>query len=174
MVPGGAGGWGWPSSPSGADRALPVNASEQALNRLQALPPLWRHTYGFALIARAEPGEADRLRAQWQGYIHGNALPPEALSGWHQGMEGLQEMARRLNTLDERKGKYLTGSELKSMVFTITQHFSRAVPVEERLYQLSHAGDNAPLAAQQLQLDIYLDQLLNRYMLIQQQINEGA
>ncbi|MBL3695823.1 VasL domain-containing protein, partial [Pluralibacter gergoviae] len=68
---------------------------------------------------------------------------------------------------DERKGKYLTGSELKSMVFAITQDFERSVPVEARLYQLSRTSAGEPLpAAQVAQTDLYLNQLLNRYALI--------
>ncbi|HCC10107.1 MAG TPA: hypothetical protein DEQ39_04460, partial [Atlantibacter hermannii] len=99
----------------------------------------------------------------------GNALAPQSLTGWHQGMEGLQTLMQRLNALDERKGKYLTGSELKSMVFTIMQDFGRTVPVEEQLYQLSQERSGAPLpAALLLQTDTHFNQLLNRYALIQQ------
>ena len=88
-------------------------------------------------------------------------------------MAGLQDLTRRLNALDERKGKYLTGSELKSMVFAITQDFERSAPVEARLYQLSRtpAGEALP-AAQVAQTDLYLNQLLNRYALIRMQAKE--
>jgi len=146
-----------------------VAANEAALKELEQLSPLWRQDYGFQLAGRAEPGEAEKLKAQWQHYLAGNALPPEALSGWRQGMAGLNEMTRRLNALDERKGKYLTGSELKSMVFTITQNFARAEPVEEQLYQMSQAGGGTRISAgQRAQTDMHLNQLLNRYALITQ------
>jgi len=132
--------------------------------------PLWRQNYGFELAAKAGPENAGKLKTQWQQQIAGNALPVETLSGWHQGMEGLQDMTRRLNDLDERKGKYLTGSELKSMVFTITQNFERSVPAEEQLYRLSQTGTGGPMpAALVSQTDMYLNQLLNRYALIKQQ-----
>jgi len=82
-------------------------------------------------------------------------------------MEGLREMTRQLNALDLRKGKYLTGSELKTMVFAITQNFARAVPVEEQLYQLSQAEAGKPLPETlRVETDRHFDQLLNRYMLI--------
>lgn len=85
-------------------------------------------------------------------------------------MEGLQALTHRLNMLDERKGRYLTGSELKSMVFTITQNFSRSVPLEEQLYQLGQSENAASgRAAQLAQVDMQFTQLLNRYALIKNQ-----
>lgn len=170
LVVGSAGMWGWQVIHPTPDAPVPLVASEASLKDLGQLPPLWRQDYGFALAARAEPGQAEKLKAQWQQYIDGNALAPETLSGWHQGMEGLQELTRRLNALDERRGKYLTGSELKSMVFTITQDFGRTVPVEEQLRQMSQPGNATPLPeAALLQTDMHINQLLNRYALIKQQ-----
>lgn len=149
---------------------LPVVASSHALEELGQHSPDWLQHYGFALAAQAQPPEADKLKAQWQQHITGNAMPVETLSGWHQGMDGLQELTRRLNALDERKGKYMTGSELKSMVFAITQNLQRGVPVEEQLYLLSQSAPGTLLpAAQVLQTDMHLNQLLNRYVLIKQQ-----
>ncbi len=170
LVAGGAGIWGWQVTHPAPDTPLPLVASEASLKTLGQLPPLWRQDYGFVLAARAAPGEAEKLNARWQQYIDGNALPAETLTGWYQGMEGLQALTRRLNTLDERRGKYLTGSELKSMVFTITQNFARAIPVEEQLRQLSLTKAGTPLPeALLLQTDIHINQLLNRYVLIKQQ-----
>lgn len=165
-----AGLWSWQKIYPTPVSPLPQTANENTLTELARLSPLWRHNYGFVLAARAEPVEAEKLKAQWQHYINGNALPSEALSGWHQGMEGLKELTRRLNGLDERKGKYLTGSELKTMVFAITQDFSRTVPVEEQLYQLSQAESGTPQSAALLQqTEMHVNQLLNRYALITQQ-----
>lgn len=157
--------WCWQKIYPSPAIPLPVVANVASLEKLEQLPPLWRQDYGFALAARAAPGEAEKLHEQWLQYITGNALPADSLSGWHQGMEGLQELTRRLNALDERKGKYLTGSELKSMVFAITQDFTRGRPVEEQLYQMSQAREPLPQTLL-LQTDIRLNQLLNRYMLI--------
>lgn len=149
---------------------IPTRADETALKELGKLSPLWRQNYGFYLAGRASQEQAGELKNQWQQYITGNALPLDTLSGWHRGMEGLANLTRRLNQLDERKGKYLTGSELKSMVFAITQDFSRAAPVEEQLYQLSLTERGAPLPeALMLQTDMHFNQLLNRYTLIKQQ-----
>lgn len=173
LVVSAAGLWGWHKINPLPAIPVPVAANEAGLKALEQLPPLWRQDYGFQLAGRADPAEADKLKAQWQQYLAGNALSPEALSGWHQGMEGLNEMTRRLNALDERKGKYLTGSELKSMVFTITQHFARAQPVEEQLYLMSHADAATRQSAGQLaQTNMQLNQLLNRYALIKQQVEQ--
>jgi len=164
-----AGGRGWQQLNPTISGPVPVEPTESALTELKLLSPLWRQHYGFALAARAKPDDSARLKAQWQDYIVGNALAPQSLTGWHQGMEGLQTLMQRLNALDERKGKYLTGSELKSMVFTIMQDFGRTVPVEEQLYLLSQEKNGAPLpAALLLQTDTHFNQLLNRYSLIQQ------
>lgn len=66
------------------------------------------------------------------------------------------------------------GSELKTMVFAITQDFARAVPAEEQLYQLSQAEADKPLPETLLlQTDMHLNQLLNRYMLLMQQKAEA-
>ena len=172
LIIGAAAVWGWHKMHPVTESMVPVAADETSLTALEQLSPLWRQNYGFALASRAGAGtaDADELAAQWQRYITGNALPVEDLSGWHQGMEGLQDLTRSLNTLDERKGKYLTGSELKSMVFTITQNFSRTKPVEEQLYLLSQADADSPILPGQLaQTDIQINQLLNRYALIKQQ-----
>lgn len=170
LITGSAGLWGWHNITPTPVSPVPVAADEATLKTLEQLPPLWRQEYGFVVVARAESAEAEKLKTQWQQYLSGNALPPEMLSGWHLGMEGLQALTRRLNALDERKGRYLTGSELKSMVFAITQNFERSVPVEERLYGLSQHDDGTPLpAAQVRQTDMVFNQLLNRYALIKQQ-----
>ena len=172
LVAGGAALWGWQKlHPAAAP--LPVAASPAALDALARQSPLWLQNYGFTLAAGAPAQEAGKLKAQWRQHISAGALPEEALAGWQQGMAGLQDLTRRLNALDERKGKYLTGSELKSMVFAITQDFERSVPVEARLYQLSRTPAGEPLpAAQVAQTDLYLNQLLNRYALIRMQAKE--
>lgn len=160
--------WGW-QSVNQRESILPLTVSEEALTTLAGQSSLWLQDYGFALSAKAKPENIDKFKMQWQQQIVSNALPVEKLSGWHQGMEGLEDLTRRLNELDERKGKYLTGSELKSMVFTITQNFARTEPVEEQLYQLSKMTSGTPeLATSLSRTDMHLKQLLNRYMLIKQ------
>lgn len=172
LLVGSAGWWGWQKINPAISAPVPMVANEMSLTTLGQFSPVWRQNYGFVLASRAESAEAEKLKARWQQYINANALPYEALSDWHQGMEGLQDLTRRLNALDERKGKYLTGSELKSMVFAITQNFGRTVPVEEQLYQLSQIESGIPLPATLLlKTDLHFNQLLNRYALIQQQAN---
>lgn len=170
LLIGAAGLLGWRQINPAPVSPLPLVPNEAALEKLSQLPPLWLQDYGFALAERGTPEQVEGLKAQWTRQISGNALTREALSGWHQGMDGLNDLTRRLNALDERKGKYLTGSELKSMVFTITQHFSRSVPLEERLYLLSQVPAGEPLPDGQLaQTDMQFRQLLNRYALIKSQ-----
>ncbi|WP_213716279.1 VasL domain-containing protein [Cedecea lapagei] len=170
LLIGAAGLLGWRQLNPTPVSPLPLAPNEAALEKLNQLPPLWLQDYAFALAERGRSEQVEGLKAQWTRQLSGNALPGEALSGWHQGMEGLSDLTRRLNALDERKGKYLTGSELKSMVFTITQHFSRSVPLEERLYLLSQAPAGEPLPGGQLaQTDMHFRQLLNRYALIKGQ-----
>ena len=55
----------------------------------------------------------------WQKSIRSRALPEEAMTGWNEGMTRLQQLAERLNRLDEQRGKYMTVSELKTEVFSI-------------------------------------------------------
>lgn len=169
LVIGGASIWLW-SRQHQTPTPLPVVANASALKDLEQQSPLWLQNYGFTLAAQALPPESENLKIQWQQHIASNAIPLEALSGWHQGIEGLQELTRQLNELDERKGKYLTGSELKSMVFAITRNLERNVPVEEQLFLLSQSGPHTPLPETLVsQTDMHLNQLLNRYSLIKQQ-----
>ena len=165
--------WSWQRFVPQPVSPVPAIGDAHALTTLAQLHPLWRQEYGFVLAARAEPAETEMLKAQWKQYLMGNALPIESLTGWHQGMDGLQALTHRLNMLDERKGRYLTGSELKSMVFTITQNFSRSVPLEEQLYQLEQSESAASgRAAKLAQVDMQFTQLLNRYALIKNQSAE--
>jgi len=59
-------------------------------------------------------------------------------------MAQLQQLTNRLNALDEKRGKYITVSELKLQVFAMTQSFSSAVPAEEQLRQLPVLPKNSP------------------------------
>ena len=152
--------------------ALPgdlVQQTQQQLNRLSRQSPVWTQQYGNQLVRQAQalwPEQSQKLAQQWQQQLNATALPVENLSGWHQGMEQLQQLSDKLNTLDERKGRYLTGSELKTMVYDITRSFNRTVPVEEQLRQLALTppGQSLPVV-QQSQTEMSLNALLNRYAL---------
>lgn len=60
-------------------------------------------------------------------------ISPEAAGAWQQGMEKLSLLSEKLNALDEKRGHYLTVSELKSAIFSTQQAFSLHIPAEEWL-----------------------------------------
>lgn len=110
------------------------------------------------------PEQAKPLVQQWQQQIAITTLPEDSLYGWHQGMTQLEQLAKRLNALDEQKGKYMTVSEMKSAVFAMSHSFNSAVPVEEQLRQLSVLPQNQSWpAALQSQTEQHLQQLITRY-----------
>jgi type VI secretion system protein VasL len=158
------------NNPLSAETGLSQTA--QQLARLAQLKPDWVVSYGGQLVQQALtlwPEQAKPLALQWQQQIAAQALPSENLSGWYQGMTRLQQLANELNALDEKRGKYMTVSELKSQVFTIMQSFNRAVPVEEQLRQLSAVNDEQPWpVAQQNLAELHLQQLIARYALLKQ------
>nr|WP_318383995.1 VasL domain-containing protein [uncultured Enterobacter sp.] len=110
------------------------------------------------------PPPADRQQ------LEKSALPVEAMENWHNGMAKLQQLTDKLNALDEKRGKYLTVSELKSAVFDITRTFSQNPPAEEQLRMLAamKAARLQSFAAQQLQSELRLKQLNARYLLLTQ------
>lgn len=149
-----------------------ISQTAQQLARLAQLKPDWAVSHGGQLVQQALtlwPEQAKPLALQWQQQIAAQALPSENLSGWYQGMARLQQLANQLNALDEKRGKYMTVSELKSQVFTIMQSFNRAIPVEEQLRQLSAVNDEQPWpVAQQNLAELHLQQLIARYALLKQ------
>lgn len=163
-------------------RSLPPEAgikqTQQQLESVAQLTPGWAVSYGDSLVQQALtlwPDRAKPLAQQWQQRLNAAALPVENMNGWHQGMTQLQELANRLNALDEQKGKYITVSELKSAVFAMMQSFNRTVPVEEQLRQLSEQPSGEPWpAARQNQAEQHLQQLITRYALMVSARNKDA
>ncbi|WP_336285211.1 VasL domain-containing protein [Citrobacter arsenatis] len=149
-----------------------IRQTQQQLARLSQLKPDWSISYGEQLVQQALtlwPEQAKPLAQQWRQQVTAAAIPTNNLSGWHQGMTQLQQLANQLNALDEQRGKYMTVSELKSAVFAITQSFNRAAPAEEQLRQLSVIPEGQPLpAAQQSQMEQHLQQLIASYALLRQ------
>ncbi|WP_312759458.1 VasL domain-containing protein [Pantoea brenneri] len=144
-----------------------IAATQQQLERLERLPPDWRIHYSGQLIEQAQalwPEQAKPLAQQWLRQLHAASIPAENLNGWHQGMTTLQHLSDRLNGLDQQKGKYMTVSELKSVVFSAMQSFSQSPPAEEQLRALSEhpAGEPLPAAAS-TQLEMHLKQLTAGY-----------
>lgn len=142
------------------------NASSQ-LDKLATLPPDWAYQYGNGLLAQANAlwpasHEVAEVNKQWQQRMAANALPESALTGWHDGMQQLQGLADRLNTLDGQKGKYITVSELKSSVYEMMNSFRSAVPLEEQLRVLQDQQGSTALATQQ-QIQQHLSGLQLKY-----------
>ena len=99
----------------------------------------------------------------WQKSVRSRALPEEAMTGWNEGMTRLQQLAERLNRLDEQRGKYMTVSELRTEVFGIMQAFNRHIPAEEQLRRYDEARNQNGSEQQQKQAEMALNQLINRY-----------
>jgi type VI secretion system protein VasL len=160
-------------------QGLPV---EQGLAQLQTQlkwlatqSPDWSLRYGQQMIHQAqmlwpESPQVAAVQSGWQQQIAANALPLDALHSWHDGRAKLQQLTGRLNGLDEKRGKYMTVSELKTEVFGVMQTFNQYPPAEEQLRQLEEMRKNKTAAAtQQMQTEMRLKQLLSRYALINDQ-----
>lgn len=136
------------------------------------MPPDWNIEYSRQLLEQVRvlwPEQAKPLIQQWQQQLNAAALPTEQLNGWSQGMATLQKLSDRLNELDVQKGKYLTVSELMSVVFSAMQSFNQSIPAEEQLRVLSQNPAGEPLpAAVRAQLEMHLKQLIARYAEIKQ------
>lgn len=161
-------------------QSLPVPATvisdtQQQLTRLQSLPQDWPLNYGQQLVRQAaallpEDTSTRQLTQAWQQKLTASALPVEAMNGWHQGMEKLQQLSRKLSGLDEQRGKYMTVSELKSVVYSTTQAFNRAIPAEEQLRRYAASASDI----EQRQVEMALEQLQKRYFLLRQEQGEAA
>lgn len=144
-----------------------IAQTQQQLARLDKLPPDWNITYARKLIEQVQslwPEQAKPLTQQWQQQVNVTTLSTDAMNGWHEGMLKLQDLTAQLNTLDRQKGKYITVSELKSQVFAATQAFSKTVPVEEQLRQMSIRENSGMIpSAQKIQTELRLKQLISSY-----------
>ncbi|WP_323839987.1 VasL domain-containing protein [Photorhabdus africana] len=151
-------------------------ASRERLASLDALPALWRWEYGAQLLHQLRtlwPASqtVQEMGKQWQQQREATALPVPELENYHLAQLRLQQLAAQLDALDEKRGRYLTGSELKSMVFGIQQPLMRTPPLEELLRQLAEqqkSGTASPALRQQI--DTRFNQLLNRYALLMQSV----
>lgn len=149
-----------------------ITQTQQQLALLDKLPPDWLITRGRQLVEQAQaiwPERAKPLIQQWQQQLNVAALPTGNLNGWHQGMMTLQRLSERLNGLDEHKGKYMTVSELKSVVYSAMQLFNQSIPAEEQLRVLAQLPVGQPLPpATEAQAEMHLKQLIARYADIRQ------
>jgi type VI secretion system protein VasL len=148
------------------------------LNELSMLPPYWPLHYGDQLVEQTRhlyPNSklAEKISADWQSKLKANALPEASINGWNQGISELNRLQNRLNQLDEKKGKYMTVSELKTAVFSISQAFNNAVPVEELIRQIQTSPKDQPLSRDLLnRADSHLRQLNSSYMMVKSKKSE--
>lgn len=152
-----------------------IVATQGQLDILYRLSPLWSREYAASLAQQVvtlwpEESQTTVFESGLQKQLATEALPESALQNWHNAQQGLEALTAQLNALDERKGKYLTGSELKSAIFTIRRQLDETPPTEELLRQIDEEfkvqGSVSPALYQQL--DMRINQLLNRYALLKQ------
>lgn len=146
-----------------------VKATRQQLTWLQSLPPDWAQQYVQHLIRQARtlwPDNPDVLlmQANWQKQLEAGALPLNEVNGWHEGMVRLQALIARLSALDEKRGRYLTVSELKTEVYDITRALESAVPAGEHLRRLAESNDGK--TASLPDAERHLQALINREALL--------
>jgi len=145
-----------------------ITLSGQQITRLAELPPAYNLQRSAQLLQQLWvlfPGNprVQEMVDNWHKSVRSRALPEEAMTGWNEGMTRLQQLAERLNRLDEQRGKYMTVSELKTEVFGIMQAFNRHIPAEEQLRRYDEARNQNGSEQQQKQAEMALNQLINRY-----------
>ena len=157
-----------------------IAATQGQLDVLHRLSPLWSREYAASLAQQLvtlwpEESQTTTFVSGLQKQLTTEALPDGALQSWHHAQQGLETLTAQLNALDERKGKYLTGSELKSAIFAIRRQLDETPPPEELLrkmdVELKTQGSISPALYQQL--DMRLNQLLNRYALLKQSVKRS-
>jgi len=157
-----------------AESSWLLSTTAMQLEQLERFTPIGAQEHGEGLLKQLQQmlpdnAAASALGEQWQQQLQLNAISIDDLQAWHAGMEQLAELSAKLNTLDEKRGRYMTVSELKTAVFNIREAFTQKLPLEERVYQLQESSRNGPLAPALLQqTDADFKQLLNRYALIKQ------
>ncbi|WP_455852575.1 VasL domain-containing protein [Pantoea endophytica] len=144
-----------------------LEQTQQQLNWLQGAPPDWNLQHGNALVMQAnqllpDSDAVKTMSARWNRQLKATAMPAEKMQGWQQGMEQLNTLSQRLNGLDEKRGKYLTVSELKTAVYNMTQAFNGTVPLEEELRVLQQSNGEAP-QHQLTEAETHLSQLIASY-----------
>ncbi|EQA0895717.1 type VI secretion system protein VasL [Escherichia coli] len=148
-----------------------VEAGRTQLEQLDKLSPRWALELGYRQLRQLNALWPDNVQikaldAQWRKQRELSALSAEALNGYAQAQSQLQRLSAQLDALDERKGRYLTGSELKTAVYGIRQSLKEP-PLEELLRQLEEQKQTGEVSPTLLtQIDTRLNQLLNRYVIL--------
>ena len=148
-----------------------ITLSGQQITRLAELPPAYNLQRSAQLLQQLRVLFPDNPRVQemvdnWQKSVRSRALPEEAMTGWSEGMTRLQQLAERLNRLDEQQGKYMTVSELKTEVFSIMQAFNRHIPAEEQLRRYDEVRNQNGSEQQQKQMKDAFVKLIHFYCFI--------
>ncbi|PLR19365.1 hypothetical protein PZBJ_20800 [Pantoea endophytica] len=156
--------------PEWLNEAAWLEQTQQQLNRLQNVSPDWNLQLGNALVMQAsllwpDSDAVKTMSARWNKQLNAAAMPADKMQRWQQGMEQLNALSQRLNGLDEKRGKYLTVSELKTAVYNMTQAFNVTVPLEEELRVLQQSDDDAT-QNQLTQAEMHLKQLIASYQTI--------
>lgn len=163
------------------DKANPISLSKENLNtidrtllELESLSPIWAQQYGLKIMSYLtqqydQNSDIKLMGEQWQKNININALPDSRLNQWAQGMAQLNALSQRLDSLDGKPRSYITGSELKTIIFTARQHFNQGLPLEEELRRLEELQSQGAVSESEYQrIDNHFKQLLNRYALLRQ------
>ena len=102
------------------------------------------YSAGLALqVARLWPLEkaTTSLLSEVSSRRQAAVIPVEKAKAWQQGMAKLNALKERLDALDEKRGRYLTVSELKTALFSASQTFTLHVPAEEWLRRFESSGN---------------------------------
>lgn len=137
------------------------------------LQPLWAFSYSNQLIKLYQslfPNnvQVTKLSEQWQKKRQTLANQYVQTNAYQIIQNQLQNLMDRLNGLDERKGRYITVSELKSIVFSIQKPLLQFAPLDELLRQMKEQktqGKDTIILQQQI--DTRFLQLLNYYYVLQ-------
>lgn len=142
------------------------------LQYLESISPIWPQEYGTDLLGylnKSYPNnqEISAFNQKWQQDIQINAISTEKLNQWSEGMAQLNNLSVRLDNLDGKPRSYITGSELKTIMFNARQHFNQGLPLEEELRRLEILQSEGNVADSEYQrIDNHFKQLLNRYALL--------
>lgn len=152
-----------------------LNTIQKRLDTLVQLSPSWAQTHGIEVINYLNKQYNSNsglllLTKKWKENLEINAITDKQLNEWANGMAQLDELSQRLDRFDGDPKKYITGSELKSIIFKTKQHFNQAKPLEEELRLLEKKSiENTISDYDYQQVDYHFKQLLNRYALLKSQ-----
>lgn len=152
-----------------------LNTIQKRLDTLVQLSPSWAQTHGIEVINYLNKqynsnSELLLLTKKWKENLEINAITDKQLNEWANGMAQLDALSQRLDRFDGDPKKYITGSELKSIIFKTKQHFNQAKPLEEELRLLEKKSiENTISDYDYQQVDYHFKQLLNRYALLKSQ-----